>query len=1390
MLNMPNKMFKLAIFLLLLFSVISAYYEPLDKQKRDNVPYNYSLRSITSIADFPYTSCNDIPNTYNNNCGNFIDDMNFVYRSPITGYIEIYLSPEEQQIFRNEINSLKSSDQKLSEMKSLWFIKIRDIDENCSIFEMFSPIKFQTFILKNGKSITLPIVKPVDFEASNCKVNAIGGFLSDILQGLTGEYDKAISHQHDSFNSAANALNTLVRDVAMQSDSLYYEGAGYSNYSTSAYVYYNEIKSILANKSTDPRFSSYFAIANASAKLNTNSRFINNEMSIMNSQDYVNAFTFFVDLYRNITEERAKLATSYTSTEVLAEQVCSDAETKLKYLIDNKYYLINQQVVMQLNISQTTSLDFETKIPSSNIDSIKELVYGSGSFTGGKTLIDNAKQDFSKRVLFFYSTGIEKFSKAILQCNQSLFLSEKTEEQVDSILDQYDSLVKYKLDVASKALSDYKVYDEQTAAVSSLLNEKYKNASEIYYNYNPANTTKGERVFQLYTAVLLLNDVYNGSQMKASDLLVEKKSQLKKSLEKLNETIKKAKQDEIDVYDAEQLLKTKSELLMYQNINISYYDSSIQEVNSMVDAIYTAAETKYYYLSDQREKLYHTLNSLSSYIDVSSYRQNMQQYEKYISGNNFDKIKTLGSYLVVKKAYDSIESDMNKNSVSILSYYLSKTSAAYTSFNSSLIVDKYAYIRTYVEIRNDLYLSASSPVKVTLTNIPIGENIKVDSEQPGVYVIKEGDNVVVSLPNVSERKSYVLTLSSLTKPVSSTRNMSRVSLSETQLIESLTYSLNSQFDIDSIRLEEDYSADQCFAKMDGRTQEILSSSNLTIMLTNLKKGKSTLSVTCITYKPLEVRSLNYTTSENKVSYSFGIKSNTGTLNDFYYVLEIGPAAEIISDTIKIYDPDGKIADKFQFYKSGDKYYAKWFISVLPEDYIYYTVEYSTTDIVSYYSKIKQEVENLSNSEGVDVTNYINNAKYYANRGNYNSAIDQLDKAKKQISNIQMQKIENASLNERLNKINLYLSDLKNKSNQIYNLSTTLSLPSISTEIAKQIAGFDSDITQAKAYMDRGDIQNAKSIISKLEKTLSSSSISNPIYDKQSRLQKELYSLVSKIRNIEKFTDTSSLSEMINEINSKLMLVAPAVDSQDYYTALSNLQEAGSIKDKLEKEFENKSANISIIFDSKLKNAKSVLDMWKKQKSSLTHSLTIDKDSPIKSDQQAILNLINETDDAVNSLNYLYQKMNKYSFDEKISNIQELYEIDNLTQVSSNKLAYLSQLVERYKQSSAERIKDVSTMMQQKLESGSSEEKKKVQELQPILASAKEYYNNGRYLNSLVLTDYLRSNLLAPSPVEQALDLSIIAYAVLVLVSIAVLLSIFYSKKPPKEEKRLEKLKLD
>jgi hypothetical protein len=318
--------------------------------------------------------------------------------------------------------------------------------------------------------------------------------------------------------------------------------------------------------------------------------------------------------------------------------------------------------------------------------------------------------------------------------------------------------------------------------------------------------------------------------------------------------------------------------------------------------------------------------------------------------------------------------------------------------------------------------------------------------------------------------------------------MTRVSLSETQLIESLTYSLNSQFDIDSIRLEDDYSADQCFAKMDGRTQEILSSSNLTIMLTNLKKGKSTLLVTCITYKPLEVRSLNYTTSENKVSYSFGIKSNTGTLNDFYYVLEIGPAAEIISDTIKVYDPDGKIADKFQFYKSGDKYYAKWFISVLPEDYIYYTVEYSTTDIVSYYSKIKQEVENLSNSEGVDVTNYINNAKYYASRGNYNSAIDQLDKAKKQISNIQMQKIENASLNERLNKINLYLSDLKNKSNQIYNLSTTLSLPSISTEIAKQIAGFDSDITQAKAYMDRGDIQNAKSIISKLEKTLSSSSI--------------------------------------------------------------------------------------------------------------------------------------------------------------------------------------------------------------------------------------------------------------------------------------------------------------
>ena len=1377
-------------FLFLLFSVtFSIPYQPLDKQKRDNVPTNLSLRSITSIAEFPYTSCSDIPLSYNDRCGDFVEDMNFVYRQPIKGFIEIYLTPEEQSIFQKELNLLDQSDVSLSQMKKIWFAKVRDFDPNCSISIVESPINFQKFTFE-GISILIPVVHPVRFMTDECITDPLAILISDLFQGLFNDYNRIISYESNSFNNAANALNQLVKDVAMQADSLYYEGGGYLNYSTNANIYYNTIKSILVNKSKDPRFLSYLLIANTSFKLNTNSRFNQNEMSIMNSQDYVNAFTFFVDLYRNITYERAKLKENYNSLEVLAEQSCYAAEIKLKYLSDNKYYLINEEVVAKLNDSQTTSLDFETNVPSNNIDLINELVYGSGSFLGGKVLISNAKKDVSNQAMFFYATGIEKLSKAISQCNQSIFLSEKTEEYVDSIFEQYESLVKYKLEVANKALADYKVYSEQTAAVSNLLNEKYNNASEIYYNYNPNNTTKGERVYQLYNALLLLEEVYKGSQLKASDLLIEKKSILKNSLEKLNETIKKGKKDEIDVYDAEQLLKTKSDLLSYSNINISYLDSSIQEVNNMIDRIYTTAEIKYFYLMDERKKIYSTLNSLSKYIDISDYTQKIQKYEKYISGNKFDRIKTLGSYLIIKNEYENIILDMNKNASSILSSYLSKTAIASTSFNSSLTVDKYVSITTHLEINNDLYLSASVPIKIKLKNIPIGENIKVDSDLVGVYVVKEGEDIIVSLPNISERKSYIFVLSSIAKPVTSIREISRISLSDSQLVEKLTFNLNSQFDIDSIRLEDSYSADQCFATMNGKTQNILSSNTLTIMLSNVKKGKNTLSVTCITNKPLEVTSLDYTTIENKISYKFGIKSNIGTLNDFYYILEIGPAAEVVFDTIRVYDPDGKIADKFQFYKSGDKYYAKWFISILPTDYIYYTIEYSTTDIISYYSKVKQEVENLSYSEKIDVSDHLNNAKYHASRGNYNSALSQLDKAKKKITEMQMQKILNASLNEKLNKIIVYTSYLKNKSNEIYNFSTMLSLPSIATEVAKQIANFDSEISQVKEYLSSGDMQNAKSLISKLEKSLSSTSIANPIYDKQTKLQKDLYSLINKIRNIEQFTDTSSLSEMINEINSKLMLIAPAVESQDYYTALSSLQEVNSIKDKLESEFENKSANISIIFDNKLKNAKFLVDSWKKQKASIINSLTIDKDSPVKLNQETILNLINETDEIISTLNYLYQKLNKYSLDEKISNIQELYEIDNLTQASSNKVAYLTQLVERYKQSSAETIKDIGTMMQQKLESGSMEEKKNVQELQPLFASAKDYYNSGKYLNSLVLTDYIRSKLLTPSPIEKTLDLSIIIYVTLVLISIAILFLVFSKKKPPKEERKLEKLKLD
>ncbi|MEM3455076.1 MAG: hypothetical protein QXT72_00745 [Candidatus Micrarchaeia archaeon] len=1406
------------ILVILFFQLTFAGYPIISQIQREAVPINESLRSVEGVYSvFPFVDCSLIPDKYGGfgHCNNFVADFCISNQVLLLNSIEP-LTKEEEKDMGNILGKLRTADKAIESMKSKFTNLI--IQKNCT-----QTIKTNSCPLldyKYGTSFCYDYTayKETPIDLRKCFVDVVvscDDVESDLIEfiiDLIISIDSYIQNQVSAYENSAQALNGLFDLVTQEADSLYYEGAGYSNYSSSAYKFYNEkIKSFIYKSNQNQieptqsdlnsrDFSSYFIyVRNISKKVSLErvNKLSNCEIAVMASPQYLTAFNYLIDLYREIQEARATLRSDYDVAKSEATQKFIDAQTRYNILMNEKYWLVNQPIVAYaLNTSQETTIQEGLVIPSDSLLQMKELLYGSGSSISVKNLLDAANKDTEDQVIFYYSKGIEKFRKATELSKFAINNSYKIEVESDNVLISLNEKVRYKLEYAYNNLSKYPVYDIASASAYDLLNNKYQLASSIYNNYNPSNTTKGERIVQLYNAAVMLDDVISFASIKSSDVIELKKKSFKEALDELNATIKKAQIDEIDITAELRLLNSKALLLGMNINNISFLEDSLMALIQAKEEIYSRAESVYSDIPSLRSRIYSIINSISPYMNTYQYKNTIDEIDRmYFIDNSFNPKRCLGNYKSIKNNYSAVLEDLNKNAASLLSTYLSNKYSAKTLFDTTPQVDSYTNITTYLEIKNDLSLSTNSQVVVQVRGIPYEVNSIIESETPGIYAIKNKDYVSIYFPSINKTTSYLLKIKSYIKPATLvSKKTERLVLTNERLTEKITYEIDSIYDIDSLILTDNYWADECSVFMNNRMQTVRSYSNLSISLSNVKTGKQAIYATCTKNNPITYSASGFTSSDNKISYTLQIKSNYEDLSDVDYVLEImGSADEIQSDSIRVYDSKGQITKNFQFYRSGDKYYAKWFIPILSSEYQNYTVSYLTTDIVSYYSKLKNEIENISMSESIDVSSYIRDAVYRASRGKYDEAINSLDKAKKEISQVRVQRSENTSLTERLDKLSNQILQLKNKSSEIYSIATNLSLSDINVEVAKQISEFEVDSQLARNYLLKGDITNAKSLISKLEKLVSSTKIDNSIYSKEKKILDSLIQTEKKVVNIGKFVDISQQVEKLNKVKSSISLIEPAAAVQDYYTALINLNNAFNLINEINSDIENTSIQINAKLESKLKISKEVLDKWKKNKKIILTAFSIDKNSPIKSIPEPInelLNKINFTDSTVNELNILYSKLNGYKLDERITNLAEFEELDSKTDKIQKDIEYYDKLVDQYKSASNEIIKDVGLLFEEKLNKGSANEKKKVIDLQSVLSSAKESYSAGMYLNSMMLTQYVRDELISIPSSEATIDLTLLIYFGIVIITIVIILKIISKKEPPKIERKIEKIKLD
>ena len=1383
----------LAVLFLAAFSFAASSVSPLDQQYRLRVSENDSLRSIAPISEnFPYAGCNSIPEDYNGRCSAFVYDFCIESSGYISSNVQLN-SDESSGELKGSYDSLVSSDRYLQKLKDRWF-NVFLTSFNCTIDrDILGGLSFATYL---ASCEDIPKDQILDL--------LFGDYGVDALVGI----DNYHSSQTGSYENGARAINLLMESLSEQADSLYYEGAGYPNYSSKASAFYDQkIRTLISDYKSgrlDPQRDSYayLYVRDIAFSVNNDSKLFSDcEMGIMHSENYFSAYENLLGIYREALSQRAQLKSDYDTLMLRAEETYGEANSKLDSINEWEYHLVDSRIIAYAaNGSQSTVLESDvSSIPSNAIAQIESSLHGSGSQIGAKPLIDRAKNGARDKTEFYYAAGMERLSSSVSLSAAALNISDKVEARVSGILETLESLAVQKIERTSADVEDYSVWDIATASVSDSLNEKLNAALDFYNDYDPSETTKGERIFNLYSACLILDEIDETVALKAWDVKSEKLKELNSSLLSLNSVIKLAKTDGIDVTAEETLAESKSVLLSLEVSNITFIDQSVSAIREAELGIYSKAGAQFSSLKDLRERLYGILESLGKYVDVSGYVSEIESrlgaQESYFAGGDFVPEKTLGSYLKIRGAYNSILGELDRKSSAILGEYLSSRYYLTNSFDSVPAVGSYANITTYIELKNDLMLSSSKPVTVSMKNVPFAANSLVNSDYSGIYAAKNGTGIVLYISNISQNKTYYITIKTGMKPaVLNSKSAERISLSETRLVEKIKYNIDSEFEIESLVFEDGYGADSCTVYMDGNLQNVRSHSNLSVALSGVKAGRSVVEATCVRNEPISFLSSNFTEEDNYITYLFRLKSNYEELEDFEYVMQLlGSASEIDPASIRIAEESGAVPDKFSSYKLGDRYYAKWTVDSLSSEYINYTVQYRVTDIVSYYAALKADVENSSYREAVDVSNFIRDAEYKASTGNYNTAIDSLEKAKKTITIEINKKIEKDSLAERLDKISGQISQLKNRSSEIYEISANLSLSGVSVEIAKQIAEYDSNVKDARALLDSGDVSGAKSLIKELERLVSSNKIDDVLYSKEKKVTGELFEMQNLLFSLGKFTDVGSLLEEVDAIRQEISVVAPATSVSDYYSALTHLNNAVVYLDRLGDSVENHSESASVRFSIALENSKSAINNWKKQKEYISSTFSVSKSNPIQSVPSSVIQIIstiNETEASAAGLEVLYSRLKSYDAEEMLSNSDEFEELALLSENVSSGIGYLSNFTSRYKAASNEIIKDIAVLFEEKLKSGTGEEKRKVAELQPIFASAKSSYNSGLYLDSMLMGNYIRNSVLYAGDGQIDILDPVFLYLGILVGSLVVFAYIFTRKRAPKEPKKIEKIKLD
>jgi len=1199
---------------------------------------------------------------------------------------------------------------------------------------------------------------------------------------------------------SSKAINKALDSLQDETDTLYCMGAGDLNYTGPERATYAKIRDIIIDSKVEvDTHGSYTSLSKKLAVLSRNSWDMFNyfyttdqtctaSAMINSSLSETGAFAMILDMYREVRNAEESMDSSYLIKEETIGGRISKVKSDIATAQNQGYSDMSPYEINFFLASWEQGLE-EFPDPARLLMTVSETTYSG--------IGDNA-ESLHKQAVSMYNEG-KKFhvSEALRYLGESddkLVYSERKlaelDELVDVLLSDAENKTKGMRGQAMKARDEFRL-TKLTADASNFAAEKWDLAEQRYTNLK--TMPKGQQLHEYYLAYWDFKASYDATK---KTYIQDAYSGASSDCNALSHVIGLADTDGIDTSGADIVRRAAVSQLNRSSIsgNVTELYLAGEFCRNETAALYALASSKYQYLLEKRMTVTGAISLLKSVgqTDTKS-QEEFSNYEGYIYTGNFSN-SALGNYRKIDALYNKIMQYFNERKASIFStYFASHTYIKEGIVPSVIYADQIAEVIINIEIRNEMSFSNNDSFSYKIAGVGLGPEDNVTASSPTIDVTGDSSSLNIFFKNSNANTYYYITLKKKEKVViSSSSAWSRTLLDTTELRERKAFDLTATRDATNIILSVPYSRrpDSCEAFLDGirylaTVDSPLNSTTSTVSATFrvAKKGKTSGHFDCYTANPMTITKNNYTIENSSVVYQALVKSNIGNLEDVDISFNV--ASPVEGETVRVYSPTGYLADGMSYKKYGDEYLIKWQIPSLSNNIISYRIVLQTSDTANYAQKRRDEVAAKAIAAGFNISLYLDRADAEIRTLQYKEALNTLSTADRLTDEYVSAKTKRDALSKQASALSGVMNDSLTGTSALNEAGLT----DISIEIDKKKNDFDEKMRQFISALDDSSPDKAASLLRDMEKLSDLKNIDTMLYSKETEVFDDLNKLKTSLLNLDRIKDMSQSIDELKAMEPKIPMLGKAISESDYPLFASILSEIKATISRVSEtdNFEKERLEDEVL--EKLASIDSMNSAWKELKSKIAKAIEVEDDNPgMAGNLSDVEASISEMNSLMSGLNAEYASFKKMDANEIVSNIDRLDSLQSDISSANRTLNYLKALEGRYR-GDAEAVFNLGrTALEGALTELSDEDKSKASQLTAYLGKARNSYETGQYLDSMLYSDYVRKSadtLKRKTTVQ--FDPMIILLGLIVLAS-AALAALLLRKDKPKEAKVVEKVR--